>query len=66
MFETYKNQLWQRVDQVSAGLNALGIKTTALKTEELVELLFSSYNPSVYSTNVIKDLEAIELGDNTD
>ena len=61
MFETYKNQLWQRVDQVSAGLSSLGIKTTVLKTEELVELLFSSYNPSVYSSNVIKDLDEIEL-----
>ncbi len=62
MFETYKNQLWQRVDQISAGLNSLGIKTTTLKTEELVELLYSSYNPSVYSTSVIKDLDSVELG----
>ena len=61
MFETYKNQLWQRVDQISSGLNALGIKATSLKTEELVELLYSSYNPSVYSTTVIQDLDAVEL-----
>ncbi|HFC76680.1 MAG TPA: hypothetical protein ENJ27_00395 [Candidatus Moranbacteria bacterium] len=62
MFETYKNQLWQRVDQISAGLSALGIKTTSLNTEELVELLYSSYNPSVFSTSVIKDLDSVELG----
>lgn len=60
-FEAYKNQLWQRVDQISSGLSSLGIKTVALKTEELVELLYETYNPSVYSTSVIKDLDAIEL-----
>lgn len=60
-FETYKNQLWQRVDQIASGLNSIGIKSTALKTEEIIELLYSSYNPSLFSTTVIKDLEAIEL-----
>lgn len=60
-FETYKNQLWQRVDQISSGLSALGIKSTALKTEEIIELLHASYNPSLFSTTVIKDLESIEL-----
>lgn len=61
IFETYKNQLWQRVDQIASGLGSLGVKATVLKTEELVELLYSSYNPSVYTSMVIKDLEAIEL-----
>jgi len=60
-FESYKNQLWQRVDQVASGLNGLGVKSTVLKTEEIIELLFSSYNPSLYSDTVIKNLEAIEL-----
>ncbi|MDD3498711.1 MAG: hypothetical protein PHH24_04405 [Candidatus Moranbacteria bacterium] len=60
-FETYKNQLWQRVDQVAGGLNSIGVKSTVLKTEEIIELLYSSYNPSLFSTTVIKDLEAIEL-----
>jgi len=61
IFETYKNQLWQRVDQIASGLSSLGVKATVLKTEELVELLYSSYNPSVYTSMIIKDLEAIEL-----
>lgn len=60
-FETYKNQLWQRVDQISAGLISLGVKTTVLKTEELVELLYSSYNPSVFTSGVIKDLQSLEI-----
>lgn len=61
IFETYKNQLWQRVDQITSGLSSLGVKSTVLNTEELVELLYSSYNPSVYSTSTIKDLEMMEM-----
>jgi hypothetical protein len=61
IFETYKNQLWQRVDQITSGLSSLGVKSTVLNTEELVELLYSSYNPSVYSTSTIKDLELMEM-----
>lgn len=61
IFETYKNQLWQRVDQISAGLTSLGIKATVLNTEELVELLYSSYNPSIYSSSTIKDVELMDF-----
>jgi hypothetical protein len=62
-FESYRNQLWQRVDQIAAGLSGLGVKSVPLKTDEIIELLYSSYNPSLYSSTVIKDLEAIELGE---
>lgn len=61
VFETYKNQLWQRVDQISAGLTSIGVKATVLNTEELIELLYSSYNPSVYSSSTIKDLDAMDF-----
>lgn len=61
IFETYKNQLWQRVDQISSGLTSLGIKATVLNTEELVELLYSSYNPSIYSSSTIKDVELMDF-----
>ncbi|MEF3691942.1 MAG: hypothetical protein V3574_02730 [Candidatus Moraniibacteriota bacterium] len=61
VFETHKNQLWQRVDQVASGLGALGVRSTVLKTEELIELLYSSYNPSVYTSTTIKDLDMLEV-----
>ena len=34
LFDTYKNQLWQRVDHVSAGLAGTGVKAVPLKTDE--------------------------------
>ena len=61
LFDTYKNQLWQRVDHISAGLGGTGVKVTPLKTEELIELLYNSYNPTTHNNTIIKDVDKIEL-----
>jgi type IV secretory pathway VirB4 component len=61
LFDTYKNQLWQRVDHISAGLSGTGVKVTPLKTEELIELLYNSYNPSIHNNSIIKDIDKVEL-----
>ncbi len=60
-FETYKSQLFQRVDHVSAALSSAGVKVSQLNTEEIIELLYNSYNPSLFTTTVIKNIENIEL-----
>ncbi|MFA5926090.1 MAG: hypothetical protein WC831_04100 [Parcubacteria group bacterium] len=57
-FENYKNQLWQRVDHVIAGLGGTGIQMEPLKTEELIELYFNAYNPTV-----IESAEKIDTKD---
>lgn len=61
LFETYKNQLWQRVDHVSAGLGGTGLKLTALTTDEIIELLYNSYNPSTMTNAIINDIEGTEV-----
>lgn len=60
-FETYKNQLWQRVDHVSFSLSQTGLKVAPLNTEEIIELLYNSYNPSLFTTRLTKNIEAIDL-----
>lgn len=60
-FNTYKNQLYQRVDHITAGLSGIGIRMVPLKTQELVELFFYSYNPSVYNSISIEDISKLEL-----
>jgi type IV secretory pathway VirB4 component len=60
-FETYKNQLFQRVDHVIAALSGIGVRIVPLKTQEIIELLFSSYNPSVYNAPELADSSKIEL-----
>lgn len=44
-FEEYKNQLWQRMENVVAGLIRAGVRAVPLNTEELIELFYGLYNP---------------------
>lgn len=44
-FLKYKNQLWQRVENVISGLRAFGVRALPLDNSELVELFFDLYNP---------------------
>ncbi|MCX6761680.1 MAG: hypothetical protein NTY33_02445 [Candidatus Moranbacteria bacterium] len=60
-FETYKSQLYQRVDHLTAGLSGIGVKIIPLKTQELIELLFNAYNPTIYDTKGYIDTEKMEL-----
>ena len=61
LFETYRSQLFQRVEQVTAALSGTGVRATALTTEEIIELLYNSYNPSLFATSIIKNVDALEL-----
>ncbi len=47
-FEEYKNQLLQRVNTVVTGLQRIGIRSTPLNTEELIELFYGLYNPTEF------------------
>ena len=44
-FETKKNELAQRVDQVMGLLSSMGLKAIPLGREELIELFYTGYNP---------------------
>lgn len=43
-FQENRLKLEQRINTVVAGLSALGLRSISLKTEELTELLYNSYN----------------------
>lgn len=60
-FETYKNQLFQRVDQVSSALAGTGVRMIPLNTEELIELYYNSYNPSQFEYVKIRELNKLDL-----
>lgn len=60
-FETHKELLLQRVNQIAGGLGSMGLRSIVLGTEELVELLFNSYNLDSASTVKIKDIEELEM-----
>ncbi len=61
LFGTYENQLLQRADHIIAGLSGIGVKVTPLNTGEIIELLYNSYNPSVFTKSIVKETEKLEL-----
>ena len=60
-FESYKSQLWQRVDHITAGLGGTGIRMTALSTEELIELYFNAYNPGMTENTDMVSSEELDI-----
>jgi type IV secretory pathway VirB4 component len=58
LFQENKLKLEQRVNTVVSGLNGLGMRAMMLKTPELVELLYNSYNFGAGQM-----LDATKLGD---
>ncbi len=60
-FETYREQLFQRVDHIIASLAGMGLRIVPLKTDELIELLFNSYNPEIFNAVKLKNIDELEL-----
>lgn len=60
-FETGREELMRRVDQVSSELSGMGLQTILLNTEELVELLYNCYNLSSSSPIRIKHIDELEM-----
>ncbi|HVE80894.1 MAG TPA: hypothetical protein VNA68_02005 [Candidatus Dormibacteraeota bacterium] len=54
-FQAYKEELSQRVQLVSGGLNQIGIRSISLNTQELIELYYMSYNPDVSQNQKLID-----------
>lgn len=61
IFETHRNQLFQRVDHVIAGLSGIGLRLVPLQTQELIELMYNAYNPDTWKSNEIGDVGKIDL-----
>ena len=51
-FEERRSQLDQRVGVIISGLGGLGIRSTQLKTEEIVELFYKTFNPGDISQGI--------------
>ena len=51
-FEEKRSQLDQRISVIIQGLGGLGIRSTQLKTEEVVELFYKTFNPGDISQGI--------------
>ena len=53
--------LHQRLNHVSGSLGGMGLRTVALNTEELIELVYNSYNLNMAAPIKIGSIEDLEL-----
>lgn len=61
LFETCRNQLFQRLDHIMASLSGIGLKMAPLKTKELIELVYNSYNSNVFNLTELEDTRNLDL-----
>lgn len=62
-FQKNRRLLHSRAEQVMSLLGNLDLKTKLLNTEELIALMYNSYNPDVAESIKIQDVSAIDLED---
>lgn len=60
-FEKNRGQLLQRAQHVASGLAGLGLKMTTLNTQELIELFYTLYNPSVSEHGGLAAVEELDI-----
>ncbi len=64
LFETSKDQLLQRVEEVKHLLAGIGLNVAMLSTQELIELYYNYYNPSEFSYVSLAPTEELQLEEN--
>lgn len=60
-FETYKNQLFQRVEEVKESLSGAGVRMVPLNTQELIEMYYNYYNPSEFEHVAVPTLQELNV-----
>ncbi len=65
-FERSREELSKRVNQVQGALGSMGLKSILLNTEELVELMYNSYNLNTASPIKIRSIEDFDIANNNE
>jgi len=60
-FEQYRLELFKRVDNTMNALSAAGLQSQPLRTQELIELYYNSYNPETSEAEKLDDVRKIGL-----
>lgn len=60
-FVKNRNQLMQRVQHIASGLSGVGVKMTALNTQELIELFYTFYNPEISEHGGLTAIEQLDV-----
>ena len=62
-FAKYCVEMTKRIDYVVEGLSSIGLKTTQLDTQSLIELFYNTYNPGVEDTQKLTELQKLQVED---
>lgn len=60
-FEQYRAELFKRVDNVANALSSAGLKSMFLRTQDLIELYYNTYNPETSREQPMQDSNKITL-----
>ena len=56
-----RKQLMQRVDLILGGLQGMGLNSVVLKTQNLIELYYESYNPDISEQQRLADINKMDV-----
>lgn len=62
-FEDYRSELFKRVDAVANALSSAGLKSAFLRTQDLIELYYNTYNPESSREQPMQPTKNITLED---
>lgn len=60
-FKERRTALMQRVNIIQGGLTGMGLKSAVLDTQSLIELYYTVYNPDVYDTQKLTDINQLRV-----
>lgn len=60
-FDKYRNELFKRVDNTMNALSSAGLQSQPLRTQELIELYYNSYNPETARQEKLDDVRKLSL-----
>ncbi len=60
-FQKQKFDLDLRINQVTSGLGSMSLNAVALDTQGLIELFYTVYNPELYDTQKLADVNQLQV-----
>ena len=60
-FLSRRKDLFMRVDKIISGLSSMGLKTSPLNTQALIELYYNTYNPVVSQSQKMAEVDKLRV-----
>ncbi|MFC1721499.1 hypothetical protein ACFL0Z_01145 [Patescibacteria group bacterium] len=60
-FHRYRDQLIQRIEHAATGLQGVGIKIKELGTQDLIALMYNTYNPATFQQESLEDITKLDV-----